>query len=63
MSVFVQEEEEIFRKQEVRIGRSDGRRTEVLSGLNEGDRVVVSGAYNVKLATASSAIPGHTHNH
>jgi membrane fusion protein, heavy metal efflux system len=63
MSVFVQEDEEIFRKQEVRIGRSDGRRTEVLSGLNEGDRVVVSGAYNVKLATASSAIPGHTHNH
>lgn len=62
-SVFVQEEEEIFRKQEVTLGQSDGKRVVVLSGLSEGDKVVVRGAYNVKLASLSSAIPGHTHNH
>ncbi len=62
-SVFVQEEEEIFHKKEIVLGRSDGERVEVLKGLSEGDKVVVKGAYNVKLATASSAIPGHTHNH
>lgn len=62
-SVFVQEEEEIFHKKEIVLGRSDGERVEVLKGLSEGDMVVVKGAYNVKLATASSAIPGHTHNH
>ncbi len=63
MSVFVQEEEEIFRKQEVTLGQSDGKRVVVLSGLSEGDKVVTRGAYNVKLASLSSAIPGHTHNH
>ncbi len=63
MSVFVQEEDEIFRKQEVTLGQSDGKRVLVLRGLSEGDKVVVRGAYNVKLASLSSAIPGHTHNH
>ncbi len=63
MSVFVLEEEDIYRKQEVVLGQSDGQRVAILNGLKEGDQVVVKGAYNVKLATASSAIPGHTHNH
>lgn len=63
MSVFVQEEEEVFRKQEVTLGQSDGDRVMVLGGLSEGENVVVRGTYNVKLASLSSAIPGHTHNH
>ena len=54
---------EEYRKQEVKIGESDGLRREILKGLKEGDVVVTEGAYQVKLATASGAIPGHSHNH
>ncbi len=54
---------EEYRKQEVKIGESDGLRREILKGLKEGDVVVTEGAYQVKLATATGAIPGHSHNH
>jgi multidrug efflux pump subunit AcrA (membrane-fusion protein) len=47
----------------VTLGGSDGQRFEVLSGLNEGDKVVTRGAIHVKLASASNAIPAHTHEH
>lgn len=51
-----------YRKVPVRLGLSDGARTEVLSGLSPGDSIVASGAYFVRLAGLSSAIPhGHTH--
>ena len=33
------------------------------TGLQAGDEVVTRGAYQVKLASVSGAIPGHTHNH
>lgn len=55
--------DEEYRKQEVRIGESDGIRREILKGLSEGNEVVTEGAYQVKLASVSGAIPGHTHNH
>ena len=31
--------------------------------LHPGDRIVTQGAYQVKLAGASSAIPAHSHEH
>ena len=52
-----------YRKQEVMLGESDGIRVEIISGLKAGDNVVVKGAYNVRLASASNVIPAHTHNH
>ena len=52
-----------YKKQEVKLGESDGIRTEIVSGLKPGDNVVTKGAYNVKLASASNIIPAHTHNH
>ena len=52
-----------YKKQEVKPGESDGIRTEIISGLKPGDNVVIKGAYNVKLASASNIIPAHTHNH
>ena len=56
--------EGIFEKREVKIGQTDGVRTEILSGLKAGECVVTVGAYQVKLAASSSAIPeGHNHNH
>ena len=35
----------------------------LLDGLKAGDEVVTVGAYQIKLASASNAIPAHTHNH
>lgn len=63
MFVYVQVTEDIYRKQEVTLGMDDGIRVEVLDGLGTGDRVVVHGAYQVKMASMSTAIPGHTHSH
>lgn len=57
-------EEGIFEKREVKIGQTDGVRTEILSGLKAGECIVTEGTYQVKLAASSSAIPeGHNHNH
>ena len=61
--VYLQIDEEGYRKQEVKLGMTDGKRTEITAGLNPGDKVVTQGAIHVKLASASAAIPAHTHNH
>lgn len=60
--VYIQLDEEGYKKQEVKLGASDGERVEILSGLNTGDIVVSKGAAYVKLASASSSIP-HAHEH
>jgi multidrug efflux pump subunit AcrA (membrane-fusion protein) len=60
---YVQLDEEGYQRREVTLGGTDGQRFEVLSGLNEGDKVVTRGAIHVKLASASNAIPAHTHEH
>lgn len=59
--VYLKIGEEVYKKQEVAIGQSDGIRVEILKGLGSGDEVVTKGTYQVKLSTASTAIPGHTH--
>lgn len=62
--VYVQIDAEGFRKQEVKLGSSNGVNVQILSGLKSGDRVVSRGAYEVKLASMSNVIPeGHSHNH
>ena len=61
--VYLQLDAECYQKQEVRTGATDGDRVEILSGLIGGEKVVTQGAIHVKLASASNAIPGHTHNH
>ncbi len=62
--VYLQLDEEGYIRQEVKPGQSNGERIEILSGLKEGDRVVTTGVYQVKLAAISSVMPeGHTHNH
>lgn len=54
--------DEEYKKQEVTIGQSNGDRIEILTGLKDGDKVVVKGVYQVKLAATSSVIPeGHSH--
>lgn len=61
--VYIKIDDDCYRKQEVTLGATDGERTEILTGLKGGECVVIEGAINVKLAGASNAIPGHTHNH
>ncbi|MEA5127622.1 MAG: efflux RND transporter periplasmic adaptor subunit [Proteiniphilum sp.] len=62
--VYLQFEEEHYKKQEVTPGQSDGTRVQIVSGLKPGDKVVTKGVYQVKLAAVSSVMPeGHTHNH
>ena len=46
----------------VTTGGRNGVDVEILSGLEGGEDVVVKGAYQVRLSSAS-VIPGHTHNH
>ncbi|MGN0233708.1 MAG: efflux RND transporter periplasmic adaptor subunit [Bacteroidaceae bacterium] len=62
--VYVQCTPELFEKREISIGGTDGRRIEVLSGLEPGERVVSRGAVLVKLAHASGTVDphaGHAH--
>lgn len=58
--VYVQLTPEFFEKREVRIGQTDGKRTEIVSGLKEGERVVGKGAILVKLAQASGTLDAHS---
>ena len=60
---YVQTAGESFVKRELKLGGSDGIHVQVLAGLNDGERVVTKGAYQIKLATASGAIPAHGHAH
>ena len=60
--VYLQLGEEIYKKQWVTTGSSDGMRVQIMSGLTPGDRVVSQGAMQVKLAAHSAVIPeGHNH--
>lgn len=61
--VFIQLDEEGYRKQLVTIGGNDGRQIQILSGVKAGQRIVVEGAQQVKLAATSNAIPAHSHEH
>jgi hypothetical protein len=62
--VFVQLTPELFEKREIQKGSTDGYRTAIVSGLQQGERVVAKGAVLVKLAQASGALDphaGHVH--
>lgn len=61
--VYIQLDEEGYKRQEVEIGETDGKRREIKRGLKPGDKVVVKGAVQVKLAGMAGVIPAHTHEH
>lgn len=60
---FVQTSGEGFQKRELELGISDGIHIQVISGINENERVVSKGAYQIKLATMSGKMPEHGHEH
>ncbi|MDE6028497.1 MAG: efflux RND transporter periplasmic adaptor subunit, partial [Muribaculaceae bacterium] len=55
---------EHYMKIPVTLGSSDGERVQILSGIEEGSRIVTSGVTTVRLAESSGAVPsGHNHSH
>ncbi len=60
---YVQVEGERFEKRLLTVGGSEGGRTVVLSGIAEGERVVTGAAYQVRLASLSTAVPEQGHAH
>lgn len=61
--VYVEAEPEHYRKTMVKIGASDGQRTEILDGLKPGEKIVVKGATLLKLAANSGKAPEGHHHH
>lgn len=62
--VFVQITPETFEKRLVTLGTTDGRCSEIRSGVNEGERVVTRGASMVRLVQNAGALDphaGHVH--
>lgn len=62
-AVFVHQSGELFEKREVTTGIRNRGRVEIVSGLEEGERVVTTNAYRVKMASLSSEAPAHGHAH
>ena len=61
--VYTQIDEENYLKKEVQLGMNNGQSVQILSGLSSNDLAVIKGAQQLKLASASSSIPAHTHDH
>jgi len=60
---YVQPEGERFEKREVTVGGTSDDRTLILSGISDGERVVTGAAYQVRLASLSTSVPAHGHEH
>ncbi|MEW5915474.1 MAG: efflux RND transporter periplasmic adaptor subunit [Gemmatimonadota bacterium] len=60
---YVQTEGESFEKRELLIAGQEGGRVLVSSGVKAGERVVTGAAYQVRLASLSTAAPTHGHEH
>ncbi|HDY68589.1 MAG TPA: efflux RND transporter periplasmic adaptor subunit [Candidatus Scalindua sp.] len=60
---YVQTSGEGFQKRELKLGANDGMYVQVLAGIKEGERVVIKGGYQIKLATMSGKMPAHGHEH
>jgi RND family efflux transporter MFP subunit len=62
-SVMVQVSGESFERRPVKIGKRNGENVEILQGLEVGEVVVSTGAYQVKMASMSGSTPAHGHEH
>lgn len=61
--IYIQLDKDGYRKQEVTLGADNGKEVQILTGLKAGEKVVTQGAYQIRLASATNAIPAHTHEH
>ncbi len=62
-TVFVQIAGERFEPRVITIGARNASRVLVSGGVAAGERVVTEGAYQIRLASQSSAVPAHGHEH
>ena len=62
-SVIVQLSGESFERRPVKLGKRNGENVEILEGLQVGEVVVTTGAYQVKMASMSGSTPAHGHEH
>lgn len=62
-SVIVQISGESFERRSVKIGKRNGKNVEIIKGLQAGEVVVTTGAYQVKMASMSGSTPAHGHEH
>ena len=60
-AVIVQLSGEGFEKRDVKIGARFGDSVEIVDGLRKGEMIVSLGAYQVKMASMSGAVPAHYH--
>lgn len=60
---YVQLDGETFEKRDLQLGGREGDNVAVLSGIAAGERVVTGAAYQVRLASLSTAVPAHGHEH
>ncbi len=60
---YVQVEGETFERRDLELGGKDAERVLVLSGIEPGERVVTGAAYQVRLASLSTSVPAHGHEH
>lgn len=61
--VFVQADGETFQRREVQLGPRTADHVLVRDGLKAGERIVVGSAYQVRLASLSTSVPAHGHEH
>ena len=60
---YVQVEGEAFERRPLTLGVRDRDQVQVLTGVALGERVVTLGAWDIKLAASSGAVPAHGHAH
>jgi cobalt-zinc-cadmium efflux system membrane fusion protein len=60
---YVQTEGELFERRELVLGATDGLRAVITSGIAAGERVVTGAAYQIRLASLSTSVPVHGHEH
>ncbi|MBW8334183.1 MAG: efflux RND transporter periplasmic adaptor subunit, partial [Prolixibacteraceae bacterium] len=58
--VYAQITPELFEKREVKIGATDGVKTEILQGITASERIVSNGAIFIKLAQATGTLDAHS---
>jgi RND family efflux transporter MFP subunit len=61
--VYVQTGGESFERRPVQLGIRDGNDVEIRRGLAGGERVVIEGAYAIRLSTLTGGVPEHHHHH
>lgn len=61
--IYVQVGGDIFEERFVRVGARSGTHVGIAEGIEEGDRVVTTGANVIRLASRTSAAPAHGHVH